>query len=154
ESLGDNTGWTAQQAAVMFRAYDPFWTDGTQTVLEFTTGELPSFFPMFPIRLSSSEIFFSGNVENFGDIEAWPVWQFQSPGTGIVVRNMTTGKKLELNVTLSPGESVTVDTRPGHKAVTKNDGTSLFNSLTNGSSFWPLLRGNNQIQVEMTDALE
>lgn len=154
ESLGDNTGWTAQQAAVLFRAYDPFWTDGTQTVVEYTTGEQPAFFPIFPVSLTSSEIFFSGNVENFGDIEAWPVWEFISPGTGILVRNMTTGKKLELNVSLSPGESITVDTRPGLKSVMKNDGTNLFNSLTNGSSFWPLVKGNNQIQVEMTGALD
>lgn len=154
ETLGDNTGMTAQKAAVVFRAHDPFWTDGTETVIEYTTGPTPSFFPIFPVSLTSSEIFFSGNVENFGHVEAWPVWTLQSPGTGIVIRNLTSGKKTELATTLSPGESLTIDTRPGLKTIVKNDGTNLFDDLSNQSAFWPLLQGDNQIQVEMTDALE
>jgi len=63
-----------------------------------------------------------------------------------------TGKTLNLDVTLTAGETVTIDTTPGTRSVTKNDGTNLFGELSATSSLWALAKGSNAIQLEMSSA--
>lgn len=154
ESLGDNTGLTAQKAAVTFRAHEPFWTTVSDVVHEFDVGVIPSFFPIFPIRLTSSEVFADTTIDNAGDVETWPVWELTGPGELIVLRNLTTGKKIDLSndggFELGIGESLTIDTRQGKKTLTSGDGESQFSKMSNDSSLWPLVRGQNAVRLEMT----
>jgi hypothetical protein len=138
-------------AAVMFRAFDPFWYDTATVIGTFTTGTAAAFFPILPIRLASSEVFASATLANSGDVEAWPIWTITGPGSGLVLRNDTTGKTLALGYTIDAGEVVTIDTSPGEKTVTLNDGTNLFGSLT-ARQFWPVARGNNAVSVELVGA--
>lgn len=151
ERLGDTTGIWMQQLPLMFRVWDPYWQDISDTASgPWIAGMAPaSFFPLFPLRLSSSEIFAAVAITNSGDVDAWPVWTVMGPGSGISLQNLTTGYTLLLNATLSSGESVTIDTRPGVKAVTKSDGTNLYPNLSATSSLWPLQRGVNSVQVSM-----
>lgn len=137
--------------SLLFRAFDPFWYDTTTVTSPFTTGTTASFFPIFPWRLASSEVFADATVVNDGDVDAWPVWTITGPGSGLVLRNLTTGKVLSLNRTLLAGEIVTIDTTPGVKTVTLNDGTNLFGLLTD-RQLWPLARGTNSIRVELSGA--
>lgn len=154
ESLGDNTGLRAQKAAVVFRAHDPYWMDVNDTIVTLTVGETPKFFPIFPMRLTSSEIFTESSIDNPGDVEAWPVWTLQGPGSTIVLRNLTTGKKLELSasggLTLTGRESLIIDTRPGKKTLVRSDGTNLWPYVSNDSSLWPLRPGGNLVRLEMS----
>lgn len=154
ETLGDTSGLTAQKAAIVFRAHDPYWYDVSATVAEYTVGLSPTFFPFFPMRLTSSEVFAETSVTNAGDVEVWPVWVIKGPGQSINLRNLTTGKDLKLDantgVTLMSGETVTIDTRPGYKTVVKNDSTNLFDRVNTLSSLWPLRRGANALSLEMS----
>lgn len=137
--------------AVMFRAFDPFWYDTTTIVGTFTTGTAAAFFPILPIRLASSEVFAGATLANTGDVEAWPIWTITGPGSGLVLENQTTGKTLALDYTIDAGEVVTIDTTPGEKTVTLNDGTNLFGDLTS-RQFWPVVRGNNAVSIELAGA--
>lgn len=137
--------------AVMFRAFDPFWYDTTTVTGTFTTGTAAPFFPILPLRLASSEVFADATVVNSGDIEGWPIWTITGPGSGLILEHVDTGKRLTLDYTLAAGDIVTIDTTPGMKTVTLDDGTNLFPDLT-ARQFWPLLRGDNAIRVELTDA--
>jgi len=156
EEKAGNTGPQVQFADVKFRAYDPYWRDPSDIVTPpYVVGVTPTFFPIFPIRLTASEIAVDTSITNGGDTEAWPVWQITGPGSSIVLRNLTTGKILRFtSLVLGAGEFVTIDTRP--EAVTqvvKSDGTQIFSDLTATSSLWSLAVGLNAIRLEMAGAL-
>lgn len=141
------------RAVLHFVTEQPYWQDASDTVQSWTLlSSLATFFPFFPLRLSGSEVFADATVTNDGNVEAWPVWTIGGPGSSPILRNLTTGDMLSLPVTLLAGESVTIDTRPGAKTVTKQDGTSLFGSLASPPALWPLAQGSNSIRIEMSGA--
>jgi phage-related protein len=149
-------GW--QKAVAMFRAFDPYWYDTSDTIETFTSGAAASFFPIFPIRLSSSEVFIDATVNNTGDLETWPVWEITGPGSDIRMLDLNTGAVTDLTsgagtVTVGSGEVVTLDTRPGAKTVTLSDGTNLWPYLSTDSTLWPLAVGPNSVRVEMGGAV-
>lgn len=150
ETLGDTSTDVYQYAPTVFRAFDPYWYATSDVSQLFTAGAPATFFPFFPLRLVSSEVFADATVNNGGDVEAWPVWTITGPGSALVLRNLTTGKLLSLSTWLSAGgETLTIDTRPGIKTVTGDDGTNLFTTLTADSSLFPLARGDNLIRAEL-----
>lgn len=147
--LGNNVS-----AVLQFQSEQPYWADAADTVQSWTLlASLATFFPFFPLRLSGSEVFADATVDNSAsDVAAWPVWTITGPGSNPILRNLTTGMVLNLPVTLLAGESVVIDTRPGAKTVTKQDGSSLFGSLVSPPQLWPLAQGSNSIRIEMTGA--
>ncbi|OLE27970.1 MAG: hypothetical protein AUG44_08760 [Actinobacteria bacterium 13_1_20CM_3_71_11] len=151
EEKPDSSGPTAQAAAVTFRAFDPYWRDTSDTSNTWAVSTTPTFFPIFPLRLTSSQIAVDGSVANNGDVATWPVWTITGPGGVIVLRNITTGENIIFSTTtLGIGESISIDTRPGIKTVTKSDGTNLWPDLDLTSSLWSLAAGNNAIRLEMS----
>lgn len=137
------------QPSLLFRAFDPFWYDTAQTAQTFSPTQA-SFFPILPLRLSGSEVYADTTVVNDGDVQTWPVFTVTGPGANPVLRNLTSGKALDLTgVTLGAGETVEIDTRPGFKTVRRGDGTNLYGDLTATSSLWPLLEGSNSLRLEM-----
>ena len=149
-----SSGPTMQQCAVMFRAYDPYWRDTTSSTQAFTIGATPSFFPIFPIRLTSSSIAVDATVINTGDVATWPVWTIVGPGAAIILRNLNTGEYISFDtLALGSGESVVIDTRPGYKTVTKSDDTNLFPDLSILSTLWALQPGNTAVRLEMSAAI-
>lgn len=146
------TGMTWIKSSLVLKAYDPYWYDLNPTITTYTTGTPPTFFPMFPMKLTSSTVFSGATVTNNGDVETWPIWIIKGPGDTIYLNNLTTGASLNINYSLGIGEYITIDTRPGFKTVTKNDGTNLFSYLSNTSSLWDLIAGANQIQIQMQNA--
>jgi hypothetical protein len=151
EKEGSKIG-NIQTVVLVFRAFDPFWYDTATQVQKFITGQPATFFPFFPLRLSSSTVFADISINNDGDVETWPEWIITGPGSGIIIRNLTTGEVSNLNTTLQIGETITIDTRPGKKTVKKNDGTNLFAMLSDDSSLWSLQPGTNNIRIEVSNA--
>lgn len=158
ERIGDTSGPEVQKAAVVFRAWEPYWQDAADVVSgPWTVGGSPgSFFPIFPLRLASSEVFASVTVVNTGDVDAWPVWTITGPGANPRIRNLTTGKDFYLPAyTIQPGEVVTIDTRPTgatRKTVTSNTVGNLYGRLSGTTALWPFARGSNSVQIEMGSA--
>jgi hypothetical protein len=147
------SGPQTQRAPITFRCWDPYWYAVSSIVTPHTIGETPTFFPIFPIRLSASQIVVDTTLNNTGDVETWPVWTLTGPGSVIRLRNITTGKMIDLStLVLAAGESVTIDTRPGFKTITRDDGTNLFPYITAASSLWSLQRGVNSVHLEMSGA--
>lgn len=151
ERLGDTATPLAQKFTLAFRAHDPYWSAVSDVTQAFTIGSTPSFFPFFPLRLTSSQIAVDTTVTNDGDVSAWPVWTITGPGSGIYLRNLTTGQVLDFSslggLTLGTGETAVIDTR--YKTVTKNDGTNLWPYLTLESSLWSLAKGSTAVRLEM-----
>lgn len=143
-------GW--QKVVVVFRAVDPYWYDQNETAVTFEPGAAATFFPFFPLVLSSSEVYAVTALDNGGDVEAWPEWLITGPGVDPVLRNLTTGQVLRLIHTLDDGETLVVDSRPGFKTVEDGGGANLYQTLTSDSSLWALQPGPNQVSVELSGA--
>lgn len=154
ERIDDSSTVTDQLLSLEFRAWDPYWRDTTDTSAGpwILGSPAAGFFPLFPLRLASSEVFATDTVDNLGDVEAWPVWTVTGPGSSITLKNLTTDKTLLLNVTLLAGESVVIDTRPGAKTVIKSDGSNQYSNLSATSSLWSLTSGDNSVQIELGGA--
>lgn len=150
----DVKGKRWQTVVLAFRAFDPFWYDAITNVETFTTGQPATFFPFLPLRLASSSVFTDTTIDNTGDVETYPEWIIKGPGENIVLRNLTTGEVTNISHTLGLGESITVNTKPFQKTVTKNDGTNLFYTLSDESSLWALTEGQNSIRIEMSNSTE
>ena len=65
---------------------------------------------------------------------------------------ITEGAPADAFYVLLGGESVTIDTRPGAKTVTKQDGSSLFGQLAFPPQLWSLAQGSNSVRIEFTGA--
>lgn len=140
-----------QPATLEFDCPDPYWADTSDTVSSVNGGSAPTalFFPILPWTLASSEIAAEVVISNTGDLEAWPVISITGPATGPVLRNVTTGQALTLNLTVGAGEVVTLDARPGARTVKRQDGTNLYTYLSS-RQWWPLAKGSNRIRLEAT----
>lgn len=152
EDLSDTRGQNWQKAIGVFRAFDPYWYDVATQVKTFTPGQPATFFPFFPLRLSSSSVLVDTTVDNEGDVETWPEWIITGPGENIVLRNLTTGELTYLETSIFAGESITINTKNKEKTITKNDGTNLYGTQTDESSLWALQDGQNSIRIEMSNA--
>lgn len=150
ESDSTNPIGTWQRTVVNFRAFEPYWSDTSDTSATFSGGSPRLFFPIFPLHLSSDSVSVTATIDNTGDVEAWPVWTVRGPGVGVAVRNLSTGRALELpTLTLGATDSITVDTRPGRKTVVNQAGVNIFAQLSANSKLWSLAPGSNQISVEV-----
>lgn len=137
---------------LVFQADDPYWYDATPVTAQYGLSTPSVFFPIFPLVLSASTVLADATLVNDGDVEAWPVWDVAGPGDNLVLRNLTTGRAIVLNSSLTLGQSVEIDTRPGAKTVVRNDGANLFGQLSADSALWQLVRGSNLVRLELNGA--
>lgn len=149
------TAESIQKLMLVFTAPYPYWSSTSIQTHTFRQGEASTFFPFFPLVLSSSQVFSEETVENHGEVESFPIWIIHGPGRDIVLRNKTTGKSLSLSTELASGETLTLDTYskidPNRLAITKNDGTDGYRELIWGSDLWLLEPGLNTITIEMNN---
>jgi hypothetical protein len=148
-------GTRFQKAVLTFRSSGPYWQDAAETIQTFTVAASTATFfgnPFFPLNLAASEVLVDTSIDNDGDVDAWPVWTIVGPASDITVRNVTTGRRTRLDVTLAEGETITVDTQPGAKTVTDHDGVSRFDRMS--GSLWPLTSGVQRVWVEAADATD
>lgn len=153
QTFGRQATPTSQRLVPMFKASDPYWYAPSDVVTDFVIGTTASFFPIFPLRLTASELAVDTTVTNAGNVLAWPAWTITGPGSGVVLRNLTSGNEIALTgLELTASETVVIDTRPGHKTVTGGDGVNLWPYVSEESDLWSLQRGVNAIRLEMTGA--
>jgi phage-related protein len=143
-------GW--QRAVLVLRAVDPYWYDTAATSTTYTVETPEPFFPIFPLKLNSDTVLGTQTVDNTGDVEAFPVWTVHGPCTSITLANSTTGQTIDLPITLTSTQVVTIDTRPFRKTVRRDDGTNLYGSLSTSSALWVLPTGLSTITVELPGA--
>jgi phage-related protein len=138
-----------QRAVLVFRCLDPYGYDTVDTTRLLAGGDQTAFFPFLPMHLTAGAIGATVQINNDGDAAAWPVWTVVGPGTGITITNQTTGAVLSMpTLALTAGQTLTIDTRPGRKSVTRNDGTNLYGSVNWATStMGPLIDGLNNVVV-------
>jgi Phage tail protein len=140
-----------QLVALKFRAVDPYWIDPAGISHGYTKSDTTAFSPFpLPMRVGPSSIFNQWQETNPGDVEAWPYWIINGPGSNPVLVNETTGKELLLDYSLGSGETIVIDTRPGRKTITGPGGVDLFSASS--GELWSLAAGANELRLEMPDA--
>jgi hypothetical protein len=140
-----NAGVNWRKLILTFHGADPAWY-GDVFGKTLPSGAVASWFPIFPIMLSSSSIFGYMTVVNNGDLECWPIFTFVGPGTNPGMVNQTTGKWFATALVMGVGDVLVIDTRPGFKTVTYN-GASRFDLLGLASNLWSLASGNNVVNA-------
>lgn len=154
--LGEK-GWRqAAETVLSFDALDPFWYETTATENQFTISGsvIQPFFPFFltkPMKLLVSQVLNQDTVTNPG-VEVWPIWTITGPGDTLSLENMTTGKRLLWNSTLTDEDILEIDTRPMYKTVRIN-GINAWNDVgVSDANLWPLLAGDNEVLVTLSNA--
>lgn len=137
-----------QEMMLSFRAFDPYWRDTTDIVVNFDAGISGTWLPWLPIRTVSDQVFSEADIDNAGDVEAWPVWTLNGPFNGVTLRR--DDDVLRVDATFGDGDGLVIDTRPGFKTVTDFAGGSRFDALDLVDDvFWPLAAGVNDVAVSM-----
>jgi hypothetical protein len=138
-----------QTGTLLFRAAWPYWQDPDDSEIDVAQGgALVKWFPFLPLVLGASDAFAGFTIDNDGDATAWPVVVVNGPGLEVEARNETTGERWHVNGALLGGQTMTVDTRPGHKTV-DIAGANGFPRLASGSNLWGLAPGPNRVTVSM-----
>jgi hypothetical protein len=127
---------------VSLYAPDPYWTDVDEQEVVF----------------GPAHIGIVQGVVNTGDVHAYPIWTIQGPASGISIVNTTTGKSLGLTanggVTLTAGQSLTIDSRPASQRTTlqiiDQDGVSYYNRVVVGTAPWWVKSGANNFTISAT----
>ncbi len=149
--------YTIAELVLSFTANDPFlYDDQSVTNLFETSGPLNTFFSatFLPLHLTRSVVYSLQTINNPGDAEVYPVWTITGPGLSIQLTNNRSGKAVSLGVLeLIAGQELVIDTRSGMKTI-RVDGENAFSYLTELSSLWSLLPGDNAIQIEMSGSSE
>jgi phage-related protein len=103
--------------------------------------------------LGTATTSYTNTLTNTGTAAAYPIITIKRAGgtSAIVewVKNETTGKRILINYSLQDGETLTIDLRPGRRAVTSSYYGDVWRAILRGSDFadFTLLPGANLITV-------
>lgn len=147
-------GWA--DYAITFQAVDPFWYgqpvtqtfQGPEQKLFFGGGNPGDAESAPPFYISRGSSFATASISNDGDVEAWPVWTVQGPCTTATVG--VGASTITIPVTLSAGQSITLDTDPRVQQAFRENGTEVTAALTT-VAFAPIPEGEARpLNVTMT----
>lgn len=149
-------GVTVMRYGLRFIADDPYFY-GDEITEQYslapqTRTELPipgtdTFYEVVstPLLAAGSVIF------NAGDVDAYPVWQFIGPFTQIIAENETSGKTFTILYTAATStNTLSLVTEPGQSYLVDETGVNKWDSLVAGYQLWPLVSGNNIVNITLT----
>lgn len=143
--------WSVQDT-IRFTAYDPVMRDPVLQSKSYASSGTSGTFPItFPWLFASFGIG-AQDITYSGTFLAFPTITINGPVVSPLIRNVTTGEKIQFTFTLAGGEQAVADLSYGHKTVTKNDGTNLIGFVTADSDVatFHLNPGLNQMQITAT----
>lgn len=90
-------------------------------------------------------------LTNNGSAAAWPVWTCHGPGRLFELHNWSTGDIIYIDIDLLPGETLTIDLRPGSKSVSSSFRGNVMGLVVPGSNLarWRLIPGDNLVSLLM-----
>lgn len=158
-----SAGFSIQIVHIFFDAYDPLYTDGTDTVITVESGSDLLEFPLDIVAGMEFDTISVGDVvaTNVGDVAAPFSLGIDGPTDApLVVTNDTTGEKITINAALLGGERLTITTGIGDTNVILSDlatgeAESAFQYIDiANTTFFLLVPGNNRLTVTVagTDA--
>jgi hypothetical protein len=133
----DTTGTKDVQMVLTLRAGDPYWTSSVASTQQIggSTAASPFMAGFMSMPVASSQAMGSIQLENTGDVAAYPVWTIYGPGDNFKAISPT-GETLWWKGTLTASQSLVVDTRLG--TVKREDGSNQYALLAAAPRFWAI----------------
>lgn len=153
---GDGEAYTSGvlgRAVVELIATDPWWVGDETTLGPVSLGVPANFFPVPPVAPSASSVQGQISVDlSDTDAPAFPVWTITGPGSNLSLTNVTTGHSLAIDIALTAGQQLIIDTRPRVKSVRLATGVNAMPKVRGYPDLWPLVESVNDLSVMMTGA--
>lgn len=126
-----------QRVGLTLRASDPLFYDPTLQAVVYGLGAGSAGFTVpvaVPTGVGASTLDVTQTITYAGDFLEYPVVLITGPLTDPVVTNETTGEALDFTgITISAGDTYTIDCRYGYKTVKNAAGTNKIADLANAS---------------------
>lgn len=144
-----NVAWSRWVMTMQFA--NPFWI--RQQAESFSVGVPGTGRSLIPdlaeLRVTGSQAIGEIDIENLGDVEAYPVWTFQGPADSVSVTSQS-GLSFEYAATIALGSTITVNTSAG--TVVDEDGVNQYGNLATAPKLFTLPAGNTAVTVEAVGA--
>ncbi len=141
-------GWLWSKDAVSLFCPDGYWRDVNATTVTRAWQVGSDFFSPFP-KVSAGLSLGETQINNPGDVDAWPDWTITGPMTALSATNVTTGLSFSLSYALNAGEQVTITTnRP---TVRGPAGQNLVQYLDWPNAYlWSLVPDDNSVILNVS----
>lgn len=130
---------------------NPFWI--RQQAESFAVGVPGTGRSLIPdlaeLRVTGSQAIGEIDIENLGDVDAYPVWTFQGPADSVSVTSQD-GLSFEYAGTIATGSTIIVNTAAG--TVVDEDGVNRYSNLSVSPKLFTLPAGNSAVTVEAVGA--
>lgn len=151
--FGDDTKVTFCRWVVTLRCPTPYWTRTNSEQYNVGTGStgrglIPN---LAELQVSSSQALGVIEVENSGDVEAYPVWQLRGPSSTVTITDINTGKQFIYDGVINTDETVIIDTNTG-TVTDKDTGANLYANLAASPKLFPIAAGISSVSIVATDA--
>lgn len=136
-------GWLFAKEAITLFCPDGYWRDIDPVSVTHAYEPGSDFLSPFP-TVSAGLTLGENQVDNPGDVNAWPTWTITGPMSAITATNVTTGYEFTLTYALGAGEQISIVTdRP---QVRGPAGQNLVSSLNWPTAYlWSLAPGTNAV---------
>lgn len=144
-----NENWI--QWVLSFQAPDPSWVRATTESYLLTSGVtgrglIPH---LAELQLSSSQAIGTLDIDNPGDVSAYPVWSIQGPIDSIVITS-DEGQSFSYEAAILSGDTVTINTKDG--TVIDDAGDNMYANLGSSPKLFRIPAGNSSLSVSATGA--
>lgn len=158
EDVLDDLVWARQEYQNLeFWAGEPHF-EGPPVALAWRLAADPvPFFPIYPVRVASSQAGGSATIYSPGDADSYPVWEVTGPGTPVIT-NLDTGQTWAFSEPVPAGVTVTVDCRPPSVApetgltAVDQDGVDYWPYFTGFPELWSIPPGQTRLSAQMSGA--
>jgi hypothetical protein len=145
-------GWLWSKEAITLFCPDGYWRDTTPVSLTYSYEPGVDYLDPFP-SVSAGLSLGDTQMDNTGDIEAWPTWTLTGPMAAFSATNVTLGYEFTLNYALAAGHQVTIVTDRTRPQVRSPTGDNLVSSLNWPTAYlWPLAAGVNDVIFNVSGA--
>lgn len=134
-----------------FQAPTPYWVRTSSESYSLGSGAtgrglIPN---LAELRVSSAQAIGTLIIENSGDVNAYPRWQFKGPMDTVTVTS-DTGLSFSYNATIALGTTITIDTVAG--TVVDQSGVNKYANLGASPKLFPIAAGTSSLTVTATGA--
>jgi hypothetical protein len=143
-------GWLYSTDAVSLFCPDGYWQDVSAVTVSRSYQPGSDFFSPYP-TVSPGLALGDTDIENPGDVDAWPTWTVTGPMTALSATNVTSGLQFSLTYPLAAGEQIFITTdRP---TVRGPAGQNLVDYLDWPDAYlWSLLPDTNSVIFNVSGA--
>ncbi|MFG3582560.1 phage tail family protein [Streptomyces sp. NPDC047990] len=153
----DSSGFHWIAYGIQLTAPDPWYYSEAEHAAQWAMGgtsQLIGGAKFLPMQLSEGfPATKAAVIENEGDVEAWPVWTVKGPIRSISFTN-DAGRTFGFDAPIdgsnlvAAGRTLTIDTRPGYKTMTDDQGANYFPLLKANPDLWSVSTGDSLVTID------